>query len=141
MTTPDQPAETAETAEQIRRAYADYLAARIRGTADGLRATATRLDGLATEAVLLDPANRPGTAAALAQRAVSEVTWGVANAKPDAIVNAAADYDRVVAPTQHADRVNAARRLLKNVDPASDRDRLRTALADVLNILNGEAGA
>lgn len=81
--------------DEYRRLYGEFLATRIKATAAGYRAVADKLDAIAAEVPLL---GAPGhvDASSLAQRAMHEVMWGAANASPDAIVTAAADYDRNV---------------------------------------------
>lgn len=82
--------------DEHKRLYGEYLVSRISNAAAGYRAIAEKLDQLATEVPRL---TTPGQASALAQRALKEVMWGAANASPDAIITAAADYDRHVTPT------------------------------------------
>lgn len=81
--------------DQHKRVYGEFLASRISNSAAGYRAIAKKLDLLAAE---VENLTTPGQASALAKRALHEVMWGAANASPDAIITAAADYDRNVTP-------------------------------------------
>lgn len=83
--------------EDHRRVYGEHLASRISSSAAGYRAIAEKLEAIAAEVPLLG-GRVQGGASALAQRAVHEVMWGAANASPDSIITAAAEYDRNVTP-------------------------------------------
>lgn len=79
----------------LQEVYGEYLASRINATADRFRHVADKLAAMAESVPDIGQAGN-ADAGSLAQRAIHEIVWGIANASPDSIVSAATDYDRNV---------------------------------------------
>ncbi len=87
--------DASESVKTAKVAYGEYLASRLNGTADGFQRLADQMRAAAASVPSLGSVGNVN-AGNLAQRVIHDIVWGLANASPDAIVSAAAEYDRNV---------------------------------------------